>query len=136
MVGIPSFRNFPDFALGIITCRTSTGRYSPDFSESRSWARNASSTALRVSIWATVTLSMPAVLAPCVSGHPLQSADQERRVIDEVEQVTETAGRIFRRPAVQLGLHPPYREAGREIGSGQATAPVFTGASSDITFPP
>src|SRR5260370_875722 len=49
------------------------------------------------------------------SGHPLESADQERRVIDEVEQVTETAGRIFSRPAVQLGLHPPYHDAGREI---------------------
>jgi hypothetical protein len=27
----------------------------------------------------------------------------ERRVVDEVEQITETAGRIFSRPAVQLG---------------------------------
>ena len=41
--------------------------------------------------------------------------DQERRVIDEVEQVTETAGGVFSRPAVQLGLHPPYHDAGREI---------------------
>ncbi len=54
-------------------------------------------------------------LRPGVSGHPLQSADQERRIIDEVKQVTETAGGIFSRPAVQLGLHPPYHDAGREI---------------------
>ena len=63
-VGIPSFRNFPDFPLGIITCRTSAGRYSPDFSESRNWARNSSSPPSRALIWATVTPSMPAVFAP------------------------------------------------------------------------
>ncbi len=38
--------------------------------------------------------------------HPCFS--QEVRVADEVEQVTEPAGRILSRPAVQLGLHPPY----------------------------
>jgi site-specific DNA recombinase len=34
---------------------------------------------------------------------------QEIRVIDKVEQVTEPAGGIFSRPAVQFGLHLPYR---------------------------
>ena len=38
--------------------------------------------------------------------HPRLS--QEVRVADEVEQVTEPAGGVFSRPAVQLGLHPPY----------------------------
>src|ERR1022692_3064553 len=33
---------------------------------------------------------------------------QEVRVADEVEQVTEPAGRILSRPAVQLSLHTPY----------------------------
>src|SRR5712691_11389469 len=48
-----------------------------------------------------------------VGGHALPRVHQERRVVDEVEQVTEPAARIFGRPAVQLGLHPPYREIGR-----------------------
>ena len=39
-VGMPSFRNFPD-ALGIITCRTGTGRNSPDLSKPRMWPRYA-----------------------------------------------------------------------------------------------
>jgi hypothetical protein len=33
----------------------------------------------------------------------------------EVEQVTETAGRVFSRPAVQLGLHLPYLAVGRDL---------------------
>jgi len=33
----------------------------------------------------------------------------------EVEQVTEPAGGICSRPVVQLDLHPPYHDAGREI---------------------
>jgi len=40
-VGIPSFLSFPDDPfLGIITCRTSTGRNPPDFSDSRIPSRN------------------------------------------------------------------------------------------------
>ena len=62
MVGIPRLRSFP-FAFGIITCRTSTGRNSPDFSESRIWPRKAS-TPIPVSIRAAVALSIPGVLAP------------------------------------------------------------------------
>jgi len=61
-VGIPSLRSLP-LALGIITCRTSTGRNSPDFSKSRRWSRNAS-TPIRLSIRATVARSIPGVLAP------------------------------------------------------------------------
>ena len=86
-----------------------TGRNSPDFSESRIWPRNAS-TPIRVSIMATVALSIPGVRAPALRGHAFPRVHQERRVIDEVEQVTEPAGGIFSRPAVQLDLHPPYRE--------------------------
>jgi hypothetical protein len=41
MVGIPSFRNFPELPFGTLTCRTSTGRNSPDLSESRIWPKNA-----------------------------------------------------------------------------------------------
>ena len=61
-VGIPSSRSFP-LALGIVTCRTSTGPNSPDFSKSRIWPRN-SSTPTQDSIMATVALSTPGVLAP------------------------------------------------------------------------
>ena len=50
-----------------------------------------------------------------IGGHALPRVHQERRVIYEVKQVTEPAGRIFSRPAVQLGLHPPYHDPGREI---------------------
>src|SRR5216683_2527628 len=113
-VGIPSLRNFPVTPFGIITCRTSTGRNSPDFSESRIWPRNTS-TPTRASIRATVARSMPGVRCPGVPGHTLPRVDQECRVIDEVIQVTEPAGGIFSRPAVQLDLHPPYREV-RRIG--------------------
>src|SRR5262249_23355881 len=38
---------------------------------------------------------------------------QKRRIIYEVEQVTEPAGGIPSRPAVQLDLHLPYREVSR-----------------------
>ncbi len=66
IVGIPSFRNFPVFPLGIITCRTSTGRNLPDFSESRIWPRKAP-TPITVSTQAAVTLSIPAVFAPLLA---------------------------------------------------------------------
>ncbi|MDP9868671.1 MULTISPECIES: hypothetical protein [Streptosporangium] len=39
--------------------------------------------------------------------------DQERWIVDEVEQVTEPATVIIGRPTVQLGLHPPYRDESR-----------------------
>jgi hypothetical protein len=45
---------------------------------------------------------------PVVPGHARPCLGQEQRVINEVEQVTEPAGGIFSRPAVQLGLHLPY----------------------------
>ena len=45
---------------------------------------------------------------PVVPGHAEPCLGQEIGVIDEVEQVTEPAGGIFSRPAVQLGLHLPY----------------------------
>jgi hypothetical protein len=61
-VGIPSLRSLP-LALGIITCRTGTGRYSPDFSKSRIWPRNTP-TPIRFSISATVALSIPGVRDP------------------------------------------------------------------------
>ena len=92
-VGDGGNTQFPEFPvpLGIITCRTSAGRNPPDFSESRIWPRNAA-----------------AALAGFDLGHgdhvdprsprPLladtrSKRDQERRVIDEVEQVTEPAER-------------------------------------------
>src|SRR6266567_3467312 len=55
----------------------------------------------------------PCGLGALVSRHPFPGMHQERRVVDEVVQVTEPAGRIFSRPAVQLGLHPPYHEIRR-----------------------
>ncbi|HEX3956378.1 MAG TPA: hypothetical protein VHZ03_07070 [Trebonia sp.] len=48
-----------------------------------------------------------------VGGHAFPRSHQERPVIDEVEQVTETTTRIFGRPAVQFDLHTPYREVRR-----------------------
>ncbi len=48
-----------------------------------------------------------------ISGHAFPRMHQERRVVDEVEQVTEPAGRIHSRPAVQFDLHLPYREVSR-----------------------
>src|SRR6266699_2536944 len=48
-----------------------------------------------------------------VGGHAFPRVHQERRVVDEVEQVAEPAGGIFSRPAMQLSLHPPYREIRR-----------------------
>jgi len=48
-----------------------------------------------------------------VGGHAFPRVHQERRVVNEVVQIAETAGRIFSRPAVQLGLHPPYRKIRR-----------------------
>ena len=51
---------------------------------------------------------------PGVPGHALPRADQERRIVDEVEKVLEPAGRILARPTVQLQLHPPYHGGGLE----------------------
>jgi hypothetical protein len=53
----------------------------------------------------------PRGLRALVGGHAFPRGHQERRVVDEVEQVAETAGRIFSRPAMQLDLHTPYRDA-------------------------
>ena len=126
MVGIPRRRSLP-FALGIITCRTSTGRNSPDFNESRSWLRNAS-TPTPVSMLAAVAVDPRRPGAP-VAGHPLPRGQQERRIIDEVEQVIEPATGIVARPSVQLGLHPPYP---RSAGS----APASPGAGIHRRIPP
>ena len=65
-VGIPNFLSFPDDPLlGIITCRTSTGRKPPDFNDSRMPSRNAT-TPTWASIRATVARSTPAVRAPAL----------------------------------------------------------------------
>src|SRR6266496_4529503 len=48
-----------------------------------------------------------------VVGHAFARAHQDRRFVDEVEQVTEPAGRIRSRPAVQLVLHHTYRGVSR-----------------------
>jgi len=53
------------------------------------------------------------VSAP-VRGHAFPRDQQERRIINKVEQVTETTTRITGRPQVQSGLHPRYRVLGRE----------------------
>jgi len=46
---------------------------------------------------------------PGVRRYMLPRVHQKRRIIDEVVQVTETAGGILSRPTMQFGLHPPYR---------------------------
>ena len=48
-------------------------------------------------------------LGPLVPGDTLESVHQERRVINQVVQITETARGILTRPPVQLQLHPSYR---------------------------
>src|SRR5260370_8939584 len=48
-----------------------------------------------------------------VRGNAFTPDHQERRIIDEVEKVVETAARIPGRPQVQFGLHPPYRDTSR-----------------------
>lgn len=47
---------------------------------------------------------------PDVPGHAFPRMHEKRRVIDEVEQISEPAGGVVPRPTIQLGLHPPYRE--------------------------
>lgn len=51
----------------------------------------------------------------CARGarHPVPRHQQERRVVDEVKQVTTPAGDIVSRPAVQLDLHSRYRSMSR-----------------------
>ncbi len=52
---------------------------------------------------------------------------QEVRVINEVEQVTKPAGGIVSRPAVQLGLHLPYRAVDRRLPGRQFGCPRGAG---------
>ena len=47
-----------------------------------------------------------------VDPDPVPRGDEERRIIDKVEQVIETAARITGRPLVQLGLHRAYPQLG------------------------
>jgi hypothetical protein len=47
-------------------------------------------------------------LRPLVTGDPLESIHQKRRVVDQVVQIIETARGIVPRPLVQLELHPSY----------------------------
>jgi hypothetical protein len=131
--GNTKFPDFPDLPFGIITCRTSPGESSPDFSESLTWPRNASTPPL-ASTSAAVAWSMPAVPALLSIDTRSPGAHQERRGIAEVGQVTKTATAVFGCPTIQLSLHPPYCEV-RESAS-YAAASVFTGASPDITSSP
>ena len=73
---------------------------------------------------------------PRVPGDALPRHHQERRVADEVVQIIEPAAEDPRPPngAAWPASSVPSTCARRS--SGQATAPVFTGASSDITVPP
>src|ERR1022692_384901 len=106
-VGIPSLRSLP-FFFGIITCRTSEGpefpgpHRSPDLGQE---AAHAPGPALDMGSGHPVDAGRPRALIP-PDAHPRFC--QEVRVADEVEQVTEPAGRILSRPAVQLSLHTPY----------------------------
>ena len=52
----------------------------------------------------------PRCPCPDVRSDAFPRIPEKRRVIDEVEQVTEAAGSIVSRPPVQLDLHPPYRK--------------------------
>ena len=50
---------------------------------------------------------------PGIARYPLPRVHQKRRVIDQVEQVTEPASSILTRPTVQFDLHPSYRPESR-----------------------
>ena len=69
-----------------------------------------------------------------VRGHAFPRDHQERWIVDEVEKVVETADRIAGRPRCSLVCILRTMTLAVK-SSGQATAQVFTGASSDITFP-
>jgi hypothetical protein len=55
------------------------------------------------------------------------SLSQEIQVANEVEQVTEPAGVVFSRPAVQLGLHLPYLAVDRDLLGRPLVWPHGTG---------
>ena len=142
-VGIPSLRSLPallrDRHLPDLRGPVSPGpQLSPDFLQE---GAHAPRPALDIGHRDPVDAGRPRSLVPA-GAHPRLS--QEVRVADEVEQVTEPAGGIFPRPAVQLGLHPPYpARHGRSLpaGSGKigwpsGRAPGFPGASSGIAAPP
>ena len=63
-----------------------------------------------------------------VAPDPAPRHDEERRVIDEVEQVIEATARIGRRPVVQLRLHREYPRLG--LDRGRATARRCSPATS------
>ena len=109
MVGIPSFRSFPEFPFGIITCRTSIRPELAGFQRVPDLAQESPDPdpGFDLGRCGLVDSCGPGAL---VGGHALPRGHQERRVADEVEQVTEPAIRVLDRPAVQLGLHPPYRD--------------------------
>ena len=63
---------------------------------------------------------------PFVLLDPKPRLGQELQVTHEVEQVTKPAGGIFSRPAVQLGLHLPYRAVERHL-PGRRLCPLGAG---------
>ena len=123
-VGMPSRRSLPA-GLG--------DHPSPAPAAGRTVRPSARPAARRGTLLAPRTTSMeravdavdPGGACTPVAPHPVPRHDQERRVIDEVEQVIEPTTRIGGRPLVQLRLHPQYpRPASSRLGHG---APVFTG---------
>ena len=64
---------------------------------------------------------------PFVLLDPKPRLGQEIRVTHEVEQVTEPAGGIFSRPAVQFGLHLPYRAVDRCLPGRRHVCPRDAG---------
>ena len=75
----------------------------------------------------------PRCAGALIRRHPIPRDQQERRIVNEIKKVIEPATRIPPPTgAVWPGSSVP-RTPPKQLG--QATAPVFTGASCDITIP-
>jgi len=100
------------FAFGIITSRTGTGakrprlQLVPDVGQERRHPNPRGDRGDRSPIH-------PRGSCTFIPGDAFPRVHQERRITDEVEQITEQTIRIFDRPAAQLDLHPSYRQRRR-----------------------
>jgi hypothetical protein len=136
-VAIPSLRSLPLF-FGIITCRTGTGRNSPDFSESRIRSRNTP-TPIRFSMSATVALSIPGVFDPALAFTRSHPSARNSGSLTRLNRSPNRRERSF--PAQRCNLaciSRTLRYCAACLPAGCTsvrTAPGFPGASSGITAP-
>src|SRR5579859_3069881 len=141
-VAIPSLRSFP-FFFGIITCRTSDGRYSPAFSWSRICSRKPLTPPSRFSTAATVTASMPGVRAPLFPLTRIHASARKSGSQTRLNRSPNRREQSFPAQRCSLACIPrtlPSTTGSSSPGSpekspsGQLSrAPGFPGASSGIT---